>query len=90
MCQTQITLPGEQEHVQNIIHFIFVSTHSLADVLSCEDHVAGPTPEATDVPLFLQRKEGLALFDLISAPSTVCRSNVTNNIVEGERQRKTK
>lgn len=43
----------------------------LADVLSCEDHVAGPTSEAADVPLLLQRQERLTLLDLVSAPSTV-------------------
>lgn len=48
-----------------------VFTHSLADVLSCENHVAGPTPEATDVPLFLQGEERLTLLDLVSAPSAV-------------------
>lgn len=48
-------------------------THSLADVLSCEDHVAGPTSEAADVPLFLQRQERLTLLDLVSTPSTVWR-----------------
>lgn len=53
--------------------FVCVFTHSLADVLSCEGHVAGPTPEATDVPLFLQRQERLTLLDLVSTPSTVWR-----------------
>lgn len=43
----------------------------LADVFSGEDHVAGPTSEAADVPLFLQRQERLPLLDLSSTPSTV-------------------
>lgn len=51
-------------------------THSLADVLSCEDHVAGPTPEATDVPLLLQGEERLTLLDLVSTPSTVWKGSV--------------
>lgn len=51
-------------------------THSLADVLSCEDHVAGPTPEATDVPLFLQGEERLTLLDLVSTTSTVWKGSV--------------
>ena len=47
--------------------------NSLADVFPCEDHVAGPTSEAADVPLFLQRQERLALLDLGSTSSTVWR-----------------
>lgn len=50
---------------------MFDCVHSLADVLSREDHIARPTPEATDVPLLLQREEGLTLLDLISAACTV-------------------
>lgn len=46
--------------------------HSLADVLSRQDHVAGLTPEAADVPLFLQSQEGLALLDLGPTPGAVC------------------
>lgn len=53
------------------LFFFSLCTHSLADVLSCKDHVTGSTPEATDVPLFLQREERLTLLDLISTPSTV-------------------
>lgn len=53
-----------------------VFAHSLADVLPCEDHVAGPTPEATDVPLFLQGEERLTLLDLVSTPSTVWKGSV--------------
>lgn len=49
----------------------FSLRNSLADVLSCEDHVARPTSEAADVPLLLQRQEGLTLLDLVSTPSTV-------------------
>lgn len=43
----------------------------LADVLSCEDHVAGPTSEAADMPLLFQRQERLALLDLGSTTSTM-------------------
>lgn len=47
--------------------------HSLADVLSRQDHVARPTPEAADVPLLLQRQERLTLLDLVSAARAVWR-----------------
>lgn len=50
--------------------------HSLADVLSSEDHIAGPTPEAADMPLFFQRQQRLALLDLCSTSSTVCLKKV--------------
>lgn len=52
---------------------LFDGAHSLADVLSRQDHVARPTPEAADVPLFLQRQEGLTLLDLVSAACAVWR-----------------
>lgn len=57
----------------NLFFCLADCARSLADVLSCEDHVAGPTPEAADVPLFLQRQEGLTLLDLVPAARTVCR-----------------
>lgn len=56
---------------QNKKNCLFDCAHSLADVLSREDHVARPTPEAADVPLFLQRQEGLTLLDLVSAARAV-------------------
>lgn len=75
-------------------------THSLADVFSGEDHVAGPTSEAADVPLFLQRQERLPLLNLSSTPSTVLRGVVCerkrkkngkrDRIGEGCRQRRRK
>lgn len=48
--------------------------HSLADVLSSEDHIASPTSEAADVPLFVQRQERLTLLDLGSTSSAVWRN----------------
>lgn len=59
-----------------LLCFFLLFTHSLADVLSCEDHVAGPTSEAANVPLFLQRQERLTLLDLGSTPSTVWKEIV--------------
>lgn len=50
--------------------------HSLADVLSCEDHVAGLTSEAADMPLLLQRQERLTLLDLCSTACAVCIKRV--------------
>lgn len=52
---------------------LFDGAHSLADVLSRQDHVARLTPEAADVPLLLQRQEGLTLLDLVSAARAVWR-----------------
>lgn len=52
--------------------------HSLADVLSREDHVAGPTPKAADVPLFLQCQERLTLLDLVSTTRAVWRRQGRN------------
>lgn len=63
-------------------HMLFA--HSLADVLSGEDHVAGPTSEAADVPLLLQRQERLTLLDLGSTPGTVWRRNVCERKKEEE------
>ena len=51
-------------------------THSLADILSSKDHVAGLTSEAADVPLFLQRQKRLPLLDLSSTSSTVWRGGM--------------
>lgn len=48
-------------------------THSLADVLSSEDHIARPTSEAADVPLFVKCQERLTLLDLGSTSSAVWR-----------------
>lgn len=53
----------------------FPFSHSLADVFSGEDHVAGLTSEAADVPLFLQCQERLTLLDLSSTSSTVWGKN---------------
>lgn len=44
---------------------------SLADILSGQDEAAGLTPEAADVPLFLQRQQRLTLFDLLLTTCTV-------------------
>ena len=60
-------------------------THSLADVLSCEDHVTGLTSEAADVPLLLQRQERLTLLDLVSTPSTVWRRVQKERVKDGKR-----
>lgn len=71
----------------------FLFTDSLADILSCENHVAGLTSEAADVPLFLQRQERLTLLDLVSTPRTVWRRRVRerdrkkNGKRDGKRER---
>lgn len=57
--------------VLGVVICLTVRHSILADVLSCEDHVAGPTSEAADVPLFLQRQERLPLLNLGSTSSTV-------------------
>lgn len=70
---------------KSLVFILSVSlyAHSLADVLSREDHVAGPTPEAADVPLFLQRQERLTLLDLVSTTRAIWRRRSRKKNVVG-------
>lgn len=78
----------ENHTFKSLVFLLSVSlyAHSLADVLSREDHVAGPTPEAADVPLFLQRQERLTLLDLISTTRTVWRREGRNKKKKSSRE----
>lgn len=69
---TDVSAAGLTFHpVLGVVICLTVWHSILADVLSREDHVAGPASEAADVPLLLQSQEGLTLLDLGSTPSTV-------------------
>lgn len=69
---TDVSAAGLTFHPILGVVICFTIRHSiLADVLSCEDHVAGSTSEAADVPLLLQRQQGLALLNLGSTSGTM-------------------